>query len=140
MAESNVTAGAWIIGGRVRHDINRDHFGDLSTLNVITDAPIGQMEQGTPLHYVLDWLVERMIKLESSNHFGSGFQADAYILAPGGTVDLGDGTIMGVFGAHAAFSKKAYGSLTVDALFALSFSLDAVIKALEELTVDAVIV
>ena len=140
MAESSVTAAAWIVGGRVRHDINLDHFGDLSSLGVVLEEKIGSQEAYTPLHYVLDWLVQRMIKLESSNHFGTGFKADAYILAPGGTIDLGGGNIQGVYSAHSVIGDTTAGTLTVDALFALSVSMDAVIRALEEITVDAVIV
>lgn len=134
------TTGAWIVGGRVRHDINLDHFGDLSTLGVVLEEKIGSQEAYTPLHYVLDYLVQRMIKLESSNHYGSGFKADAYILAPGETVDLGGGTVLGVYDTQAVITDTETGALTVDALFTLSYSMDAVIRALEEITVDAVIV
>lgn len=135
-------AAAWIVGGRVQHDINRDHFGDLSTYNIALDDRIGEMEMFTPLHDVLNYLVERMIKLESSNHSASSFKADAYILAPGGTVDLGGGNIQGVYSAHSVFKDESieWTALTVDALFALSFSMDALVRALEDFTVDSVIV
>lgn len=139
---ADFTTSSWIVGGRVRHDINNDHFGDLSTTNVALDERLGEMEMFTPLHDVLDWLVQRMIKLESSNHYGTGFKMDAYILAPGQTVDLGGGLIQGVYDAQSVFAEETieWTGLTVDALFALSFSMDAVIRALEDYTVDAVVV
>jgi hypothetical protein len=142
MATGSFTTSAWVVGGRVRHDINHDHYGDLSTLGVVLEERLGSQEAYTPLHDVLDYLVQRMIKLESSNHFATGFQMDAYILAPGQTIDLGGGNIQGVYDAHAVLQDSTieWTGLTVDALFALSFSMDAVIRALEEITVDAVIV
>ena len=139
---ADFTTSAWIVGGRVQHDINNDHYGDLSTANVSLDERLGSQEMYTPLHDVLDWLVQRMIKLESSNHYGTAFKMDAYILAPGETVDLGGGLIQGVYDTQAVFMDETieWTGLTVDALFALSFSMDAVIRALEDYTVDAVVV
>lgn len=135
-------AAAWIVGGRVRHDINNDHFGDLSTLGVVLEERLGGIEAYTPLHDVLEELVTRMLKLESSNHYATGYSADAYILAPGGTVDLGGGNIQGVYSSHAILQDETieWTALTVDAMFALDFTMDAVIRALEDYTVDAVIV
>ena len=139
---ADFTTSSWIVGGRVQHDINNDHYGDLSTYNVALDERLGSQEMFTPLHDVLDWLVQRMIKLESSNHYGTASKMDAYILAPGETVDLGGGLIQGVYDSQAVFKDETieWTGLTVDALFALSFSMDAVIRALEDYTVDAVVV
>ena len=133
---------AWIAGGRVTHDINRDHFGDLSTLGVVLEERLGGIEAYTPLHDVLEELVSRMLKLESSNHYAFGVRTDAYILAPGGTVDLGGGDIQGVYSSHAILQDETieWTGLTIDAMFALDFSMDAVIRALEEYSADAVIV
>ena len=38
---ADFTTGAWIVGGRVQHDINHDHFGDLSTAKVALDERLG---------------------------------------------------------------------------------------------------
>lgn len=138
---ADFTTGAWIVGGRVQHDINRDHFGDLSTLNVVLDSKLGSQEMYTPLHYVLDWMVQRIIDLESSNHFGGGFSANAYILGLGDTVDVGGGEIHGVFGDFAVLKlSHPWQSYLIDALLTLAFTADANIRAQEELTADAVIV
>ena len=138
---ADFTAGAWIVGGRVQHDINRDHYGDLSTLNVVLDERLGSQEKYTPLHYVLDWLVQRIVKLESSNHFGSAFSANAYILGLGDTIDIGGGDIRGVFGEFAVLKdSQPWESYLMDALLSLAFTADANIRAQEEFGVDAVIV
>jgi hypothetical protein len=141
MASGSFTTSSWIVGGRVRHDINLDHYGDLSSLNVVLAERLGQLEPHTPLHYVLDWLVQRMIKLESSNHFGSAFSANAYILGLGDTIDIGGGEIHGVIGAFATvLDHSGTKYIYIDAILNKSFTVNAVIRAQQEIPVNAVIV
>jgi hypothetical protein len=134
------SAHAYIVHDRWRHDINNDHFGDLSTLGVVIEAPVGPWVEGTPLHYVLDWFAQRIIDIESVTKHKRNFGANAYILAPGITVDLGGGLIMGVMDAHSVLLKSRSSSFTADAFKAFAFSLDAHLRGYAEFTLEAVVV
>jgi hypothetical protein len=139
---ADFTASAYIVGGRVQHDINRDHFGDLSTLNVVTEYALGENLEGTPLHFILDWFMDRINKLESSSHHASAYSMNAYILANGGTVDLGGGNIHGVYSSNAVLKAESiyWTGWLADALLTEAFTMNASIRAEVELPVDAVIV
>jgi hypothetical protein len=131
---------AYIAHDRWRHDINNDHFGDLSTLGVVIEAPVGPWVEGTPLHYVLDWFAQRIIDIESVTKHKRNYSMDAYILAPGATVDIGGGTILGVMNALSVIQKSYSSSFTADAFKALAFSLDAHLRGYAEFSVQAVVV
>jgi hypothetical protein len=133
------TAHAYIVGDRWRHDINNDHFGDLSSLGVIIDAPVGQWEAGTPLHYVLDWFAQRIISIESVTKRKYSFHTDSYVLGLGETVEV-SGTVYGVWAAYSVIDKSYTDSFTADAIKGLVFTLDAHLRGYAELNVDAVIV
>jgi hypothetical protein len=139
MATGDFSIGAWIVNDRWRHDINHDHFGDLSTVGVVIESPIGPWEMGTPVQYVLDWLVQRVIKMESSNKFAGAFSVSAYILSPGGTITTG-GTTQGIIAGYAIKQKNLTGAYNLNAIRGLVFTIDAVLRGYAELTIDAVIV
>lgn len=131
---------AYIVGDRWRHDINNDHFGDLSTLGVVIDAPVGQWEAGTPLHFVLDWFAQRIIDIESVDKQKFSFHTDAYILAPGSTVEV-SGTVYGVWTTYSVVRVPDTGfSFTADAIKGLVFTLDAHLRGYAEFNLDAVVV
>lgn len=139
-SDSNIfTIHAYIVNDRWRHDINNDHFGDLSSLSVIIDAPVGQWQTGTPLHFVLDWFAQRVIDIESVNKQISSFTSNAYVLAPGSTVEV-SGTVFGVWISYSVFLDSNSVSFTADAIKGLIFTLDAHLRGFAEITVDAVIV
>lgn len=139
MATGDFSIGAYIVHDRWRHDLVNDHYGDLSTLGVIIEQPIGPYGAGTPLQYVLEYLIDRMLLLEGSNHGVGRFTMDAYILAYGDTIDL-SGTILGVLSASAVKFKGRTGSFTMNARRCKGFTMDAVLRGASTISVDAVIV
>lgn len=134
------TAHAYIVNDRWRHDINNDHFGDLSTLGIVIEAPVGPWVEGTPLHFVLDWFAQRLIDVESVTKHKSNFSANAYVLTPGDSVDTGGGTILTVNDLQAVILKSYSSSVTADAFFAFAFGIDAHLRGYAEFSLEAVVV
>lgn len=134
------TAHAYIVRDRWRHDINNDHFGDLSTLGVVIEAPVGPWVEGTPLHFVLDWFAQRLIDVESVTKHKFNFSSNAYILTPGDSVDIGGGTILTVNDLQAVILESYTDSFTVDAFKSFAFTIDAHLRGYAEFTLEAVVV
>jgi hypothetical protein len=133
---------AYIVGDRWRHDIVNDHFGDLSSLQVITEKWFGPYPPGTPLHYVLDWLVNRIVELESVEKGYGKLFLNAYILALGGSVESG-GTVRGAFGIDGVKFQAVSGGgrqFYLDAELTMGFSMDAYIRFQGAIYVEAVVV
>jgi hypothetical protein len=141
MATSTFGVGAYIVNDRWRHDIVNDHFGDLSSLQVVTERAFGPYPAGTPLHYILEWLVSRIIEIESRvKGFGNLF-INAYILGLGDVVESG-GTVRGVFSIDGVkFKANAHvGTMGIDAEFVMGFKMDAHIRFQGAIYVEAVVV
>jgi hypothetical protein len=137
----NFSVGAYIVGDRWRHDLTNDHFGDLSSLQVVTEQYYGPYPPGTPLHYVLDWLVNRIVALESVEKGYGNFGIQAYVLAYGDVIDLG-GTSLGIFSIDSVkWMYRGGMNFTIDAAdFVHAFSMDAKIRFQGELYIEAVVV
>lgn len=70
---------AWLGGGRVKHHRLHDHTGAESDLFVAIDDAIGDWLPGTPIHYVLKDLYDRVISLQQSSKQVHSFSAQAMI-------------------------------------------------------------
>jgi hypothetical protein len=131
------TASAYIVAdGFQTHDINRDHHGILSDLRVAISEDIGSYVAFTPVHWVLDDLLARLIALESATRVTSAVTADSWI-ALSGTYGLG------IFTADAVSAVTVeFDQLTADAEFILggSFTANAEIIGLRYLIADAFII
>lgn len=134
------TINAYIVGDRWRHDLTNDHFGDLSSLQVVSEQYFGPYPPGTPLHYILEYLVNRIIELESRAKGFGNFGVNAYLLDLGGTVESG-GTVRGALGIDAVkWSYIGGKNFKIDGVFAFSFSMDAAIRFEGAIYLDAVVV
>lgn len=131
MASGNFSARAVIAGGRWQHDLENDHFGSLPDVMVAISSPIGKWPEGTPLHVVLQDLYSRVVTATSANRRVGAFTANAFI-----DPDF--------FKIDAILKRSMTGSMTADAVFDLvgtkNFTVDAVLRALGSMTVDAILV
>lgn len=140
MATGSFTIGAFIGNDRWRHDINNDHFGDLSDLMVVIESPVGPWPQGTPLHFVLQDLAGRMLSLEDGEHRVGRFYVDSVLMAYGGSYSPSAGTYVSIFGIFAAIRRSRSGSFTAGASFRKIFSVDAIVKGQYSFAINAVVV
>lgn len=131
--------GAYIVSDRWRHDINNDHFGDLSTLSVIIEAPIGRWPQGTPLHFVLDDIATMLSEAESKDMQLYSFGAYAIIVGPGGTVTSGS-NVRSALSVNAIRKRSYTATFAANAVKGKAFTIDAIIRAQAYFSVNAVIV
>lgn len=137
--QSTFTIQAHIINDRWRHDINNDHWGDLSDLAVLIEEPIGPWAAGTPLHYVIADLAARTTILESSNHRTAQFTANAVLVGAGSSWEDG-GTTTTLFSANAVFFASFEDAFTIDSQFQKVFTIDAWISGVGEFSVNAVLI
>ncbi|GAG31763.1 unnamed protein product [marine sediment metagenome] len=125
------TADAFIVVERWTHDILLDHHGAESDLFVVLSSPIGPWVEGTPIHYVMVDINERLISLESSTKIRAGFTADAVIVGLSGVAFTADAVVLG--SRSAGFTVDAIliagGFLTADAWIQAGFTADAFIVA-----------
>lgn len=128
---------AWILGAGQKHHRVRDHFGPESDLYVVLDATIGKYIEGTPVHWVIADMVERLSFLEDWNRVRDSFTLDAW-LASSGTYGQGVFSIDSVVEATVTFTGSS--GIKVDAwvITGGSFSLDATI--MPSFTIDAFII
>lgn len=130
---ASFTADAWILGERWQHHRVRDHFGVDTDLFVVLSEDVGPYVAFTPLHYVIEDMVSRIVALESGEKQTGSFTADAFI-ATSGTYGKGaifaDAVIRktGMAGSFTADAVlKRGGSFTADAFILLAFTADAYI-------------
>jgi len=133
VAPLRITADAWIADERWRHHRIRDHMGAESDLYVVLSERIGPYEMYTPIHWVIDDMVTRILALESGNKvLNLSFVADAWI-AVSGTYQRGNWVVDAVIGKSQSGSFKADavlsrgGAITADAVIMPSFTADAFI-------------
>lgn len=128
-------ADAWIIGGRWRHHRLRDHYGADSDLYVVLESAVGPWPTDTPVHYVLQDIMNRLTYLETHNPpVKLNFTADAVLAAE----PVPDGT----FTADAVFGESFGSIFFIDAIIGENkiFTADAYIIGDRTITVDAFIV
>jgi len=128
------TIDAWLLGSTTwQHDRLTDHRGVDSDLYVVLSTDIGRYPTFTPIHFVLEDMVSRLERLEAGPDIVRGaFVIDAW-LAESGTWGAGiinmDAVIFatseGGFDIDAWFAMG--GSFTIDASFACTFTLNAMI-------------
>lgn len=136
------TMDAYVVGDRWRHDIVNDHFGDLSSLQVVSEQWFGPYPPGTPLHYILEWLVNRIIDIESREKGFGQVSMNAYLLDLGGSVESG-GTVRGAFSIDGVRFQAVSGGgrhFYLDADFVMGFNMDAYIRFQGAIYVNAVVV
>lgn len=133
IAARRFTADAWIMGERWRHHRTRDHFGIESDLYVVLSEDVGPYVAFTPIHYVLEDILDRLAFLEDYERTRRTFTADAW-LAASGTYGRGaiftdsviKKTITGnSFTADARIARG--GSFTANAYIQLVFTANAYI-------------
>jgi len=74
------TADAWLVNDTFQqHHRLRDHFGADSDLYVMLSKSIGKYVEYTPVHYVLEDMMERLTYLEDYERTRSSFTLDAAI-------------------------------------------------------------
>lgn len=127
------TANAWILGGPWQHHRLRDHYGVETDLFVVLSEDVGPYAAFTPLHFVIEDMVSRILALENGERQAGSFTASAWI-ATSGTYGRGvifaDSVIRrtgmsGSFTVNAVITRG--GSFTADAFIQLAFTADAYI-------------
>lgn len=120
---------AWIIADRWRHHRIRDHEGAESDLYVVLAANVGPYVAGTPIHYVLEDMVARLLALESATRQRGSFTGDAWISDDAFTGDamIHRPDITGSFTGDAEIVRG--GAFTGDAWIQAAFTGDAFIIA-----------
>lgn len=113
ISDRHFFADAWIIGSRLRHDRQLDHFGTILDTSVVINGPIGQYPSGTQVHTVLLDMWGRLAAVENGTLRTRMFSADAYIQPN--------------FKANAVLFKTISATFTMDARFgrAGSFTADS---------------
>lgn len=122
-----LTANAWIVGGRIRHHREHDHHGADYADFVVLSRRIGPYEEQTPLQFVFEDLAARIARVESTDIVRDSFTADAYI-SPWYIL------------ANAVIYAELAGSFVLDAFLNPAFKADAWIQGGGFLAADAVIV
>ena len=124
------TLDAWIVDDRWRHDRQLAHSGVESDLYVVLAEDTGPYVAFTPIHYVLEDILERLTWLETATRTRGSFTLDAWISDK-------------VFTLDAIIKATMSGSFTLDAWIGTrnTFTLDAWISAaVHTFTLDAYIV
>lgn len=128
---------AWILGEGQKHHRVRDHFGPESDLYVVLDSTIGKYIEGTPVHWVISDLVDRLNYLEDWNRKRGSFTLDSWLAASG---TYGRGVFDADAIVEATITFTGTSGIKVDAYIIKggSFSADATIMPI--FTIDAFIV
>jgi len=146
MPEASFSASAIVHIGRWQHHRLRDHFGAESDLYVMLSTAIGPWEEGTPVHFVIEDLLNRLAALESASHVIGSFTCNSYLITPGTWVEQPAGTWRSVTSMDATM-KKTMIDPSLLAFMAkawivggATFTANAVIHAERSFTAAAVIV
>lgn len=141
MPQGSFRVDAYLAGGRWQHHRLRDHFGVESDLYVVLSDQLGPWEEGTPVHFVIDDLIDRLNNLESAGHYVTNFSANAYILSFGASVEGPAGTIKSVASVNATIVGPRSGSFTASAFITGgdTFTIDAEIRAQYSFTASAIL-
>jgi hypothetical protein len=118
-------ADAWILGNRLRHHREHDHYGEIPDTSVIINGAIGPYPDGTDVHTVLLGLYDRQAALEAGTLRTRNFNADAY-LQPN-------------FKGDAVIKRTIADTFTLDAYFGRSgsFTADSFLFKLATATIPA---
>jgi len=125
------TADAWILRLRPQHHRVRDHYGPESDLFVVLDSDVGPYKGGTPLHFVIEDILERLLSLETATKVRSSVTAEAWLALTG---TYGRGVLYAdavIFKADTSGSLvsdawlSGGGSITADAWIQAGFTADA---------------
>lgn len=141
MPSADFTADAWILGERWRHHRQRDHFGVDSDLYVALSEPIGPWDEFTPVHFVIEDLMARLVALETSTHVLGSFTCNAYFAAPGTWIESPAGTWTSIARLDAVIGSLATtDSFTADAFFNMADDFTADAYLVGKFSADAVLV
>jgi hypothetical protein len=77
---SSLSAGAVVIGPRLRHHRNRDHFGTQDDTTVVLSTTIGPYAAGSTLASVLEDLFSRLVSVSSQETRLGSFTMDVFVL------------------------------------------------------------
>lgn len=79
IAPLHFTADAWLMGGRLQHHRQADHYGSIQDTSVVIASPIGQYPAGTDVHTILVSLYARIAALQNNTLKTRSFTADAWL-------------------------------------------------------------